>query len=130
MEDEEKLQKFLDENIHVLDSSRHKDIHHLKRKLDARRVKRAKGSKVHSLDKGDVDKMRVFDVVRVERTAAASQAAPSPPKEPCSAKATPEKRQILDRYQLVLSGQAQDDFAGCPFRKGFVFGRLVRESHA
>jgi len=112
------LQKFLSENIQGLDPSRHKDIHHLKRKLDTRRSKRAKGSKLHSLDKTEVDKMRVYDVVRLETTTASKETA-SPVKTETT------KSKILDRYQMVLSSQAQDDFAGCAFKT-----RLMgRDSH-
>ena len=125
LEDEEKLQKFLNENIQGLDPSRHKDIHHLKRKLDTRRSKRAKGSKLHSLDKTEVDKMRVYDVVRLEKSSASATTASKETASPVKTPAETTKSKILDRYQMVLSSQAQDDFAGCPFKT-----RLMgRDSH-
>ena len=90
VEDEDRLRKFLDENLHLLDPSRFKDIHHLKRKLDARRSKRNKGSKLHSLDKNEVERLAVYSAVQSEKSASAAGTSPSKPLESATAAPTSE----------------------------------------
>ena len=119
IDEEEKLRKYLDENLRLLDKEVHKDLFHLKRKLDGRRSKRNKGSKLHSLDKTEVDRMKIHQTVEAWKKTRSSSTTVTPESMASPTATTPvksvSKPEILDRYQLVLSGQCQDDFAGCPF---------------
>ena len=110
-EDEDELWKFLDDNASQLDP-KHKEIHQFRRKLEIRRNKRAKGSKIHSLDRREVDSLNIRDVIK-PRTSPEKKLQDNVPR-------------ILDRYQVVLSGPGTDNLKGCSFQTR-LFGRDHQE---